>query len=88
MIGTGGMGAVWSASVEGTEHDRVAVKFLHSQMASDPLIVQRFLLEARAGIEVNHPNVVKVLGQGFLEPADPVDDPSPWLAMAIPSPEP
>ena len=83
MIGTGGMGAVWSATVEQSDGERVAVKFLHSQMASDPLIVQRFLLEARAGIEIRHPNVVPVITQGWLQPSDPAEDASPWLAMEL-----
>lgn len=83
MIGTGGMGAVWSAAVEGKESERVAVKFLHSQMASDPLIVQRFLLEAKAGIDIRHPNVVAVIAQGWLEASDAGGDASPWLAMEL-----
>ena len=82
MIGTGGMGAVWSAGVAGSD-ERVALKFLHSQLATDPLMVQRFVLEARAGLEIRHPNVVKVLGQGRLEPSDPRDDATPWLAMEL-----
>jgi serine/threonine-protein kinase len=77
------MGAVWSAKVEGSANDHVAVKFLHSQMASDPLIVQRFLLEARAGLEIRHPNVVPVIAQGMLEPVDSAADPVPWLAMEL-----
>lgn len=82
MIGTGGMGAVWSAGVDGTD-DKIALKFLHSQLASDPLMVQRFLLEARAGMDIKHPNVVKVIAQGRLEPTDPRDDAMPWLAMEL-----
>ncbi|MBX3229029.1 MAG: serine/threonine protein kinase [Labilithrix sp.] len=82
MIGTGGMGAVWSAAVEGSD-ERAAVKFLHSQLASDPLLVQRFLLEARAGMEIEHPNVVRVIAQGFVEASEPHGDPAPWLAMEL-----
>ena len=88
LIGTGGMGAVWSAAVEGSARgtepsdDKVAIKFLHGQMAADPLIVQRFLLEARAGTEIRHPNVVRMLASGWLELGDGADS-VPWLAMEL-----
>src|SRR4051812_7287365 len=88
LIGTGGMGAVWSAAVEGSAPDaqptdeKVAIKFLHGQMAADPLIVQRFLLEARAGTEIRHPNVVRMLASGWLELGDGADA-VPWLAMEL-----
>src|SRR5262245_54357388 len=107
LIGTGGMGAVWSATVEGAREsepsaplsqmrlglgpkaprkpiyrERVAVKFLHAQMANDPLVVQRFIIEARAGSEIRHPNVVRVLASGWL---DAMEDSGgmPWLAMEL-----
>jgi serine/threonine-protein kinase len=88
LIGTGGMGAVWSAAVEGSARglvptdEKVAIKFLHGQMAADPLIVQRFLLEARAGTEIRHPNVVRMLASGWLELGDGADS-VPWLAMEL-----
>jgi len=58
-IGEGGMGVVLEA-----EHTlsgkRVAVKWLHPKMASEPDAEQRFLREARAAARVRHPNVVDV----------------------------
>jgi serine/threonine-protein kinase len=58
-IGQGGMGVVLEA-----EHTlsgkRVAIKWLHPKMASEPDAEQRFLREARAAARVRHPNVVDV----------------------------
>lgn len=62
-IGCGGMGDVYLA--ENTLIQRtVAIKLLHTAIASDPTIVARFLREARAANIVRHPNVVDVLDIG------------------------
>jgi eukaryotic-like serine/threonine-protein kinase len=80
LVGTGGMGAVWSARLPGAR-EAVAVKFLHSQMAAEPLLVQRFLLEARAGGMIVHPNVIRVLRSGRLEAAGA--EAVPYLVMEL-----
>jgi len=60
LLGKGGMGAVYMA-----EHpvigSRVAIKFLHSQYASDKKIVDRFFNEARAVNVIGHDNIFKIL---------------------------
>jgi len=60
LLGKGGMGAVYMA-----EHpvigSRVAIKFLHSQYASDKKIVDRFFNEARAVNVIGHDNILKIL---------------------------
>ena len=54
QLGTGGMGVVWLA-----EHTllgrRVAIKFLHPEVSSNPAIVNRFFDEARAATRIADP---------------------------------
>ena len=56
------MGTVWSA--EGPD-GTVAIKLLHLTMTHKPAVVERFLREARAGMRVNHPGVVRTLQTGI-----------------------
>lgn len=58
-LGRGGMGAVfkaWEESLQGF----VAIKMLGDQLTDDESLVARFLREARAVTDLNHPNVVQV----------------------------
>ncbi len=59
LIGDGGMGSVYEARHEvlGTS---VALKFLHSELAKRPGLVQRFLQEARVSAQIQSPHVVRV----------------------------
>jgi len=58
-IGQGGMAEVWVAT--DTELDRrVAVKWLKTNLASDPVVAERFRREAIAVARLNHPNIVGV----------------------------
>ncbi|MFI5306676.1 MAG: serine/threonine-protein kinase [Polyangiales bacterium] len=59
MLGAGGMGAVFAARNTLTDK-RVALKWMHPEVAADPLARERFLREARASARVRHPNVVDV----------------------------
>ena len=73
----GAMGAVWIA-----EHlergERVAVKFVSSQGASDdPESAQRLRREARAALKVESVHVVRVLDHGETE------DGTPYVAMEL-----
>lgn len=58
QLGEGGMGSVYFA-----EHPsigkRVALKVLHVEFASQPEIVSRFLNEAKAVNDIQHPNTVR-----------------------------
>jgi tRNA A-37 threonylcarbamoyl transferase component Bud32 len=58
-IGEGGMGVVVEAENVVTGK-RVAIKWMHPQVAAQPDAAERFLREARASARVRHPNVVDV----------------------------
>ena len=75
-IGEGGMGVVWEATEVGTDRV-VAVKMLHARRAEDPLAQERFLREARAVMDITHPNVIRV--EAVLE----TDAGSPFLVMEL-----
>ncbi|SEK95787.1 Serine/threonine protein kinase [Stigmatella aurantiaca] len=60
LLGQGGMGAVHEA-VDGRTGQRVALKLLFPEAAKDPQRVARFLNEARALAQVEHPGVVRIL---------------------------
>lgn len=58
VLGVGGMGCVYIA--EDREHNRkVALKVLASQHNTDSGMLARMKLEARAGMEIDHPNVIR-----------------------------
>ncbi len=63
-LGEGGMGTVFLA-----EHSlikrRVAIKILHSELATDANVVERFMNEARAAGTLGHPNIVESTDMGF-----------------------
>jgi serine/threonine-protein kinase len=64
VLGEGGMGTVFLA-----EHTlikrRVAIKVLHSELATDANVVERFMNEARAAGTLGHPNIVESTDMGF-----------------------
>jgi serine/threonine-protein kinase len=55
----------------------VAIKVLHSYLASAPAAVTRFERESRAAASLAHPGIVKVLADGRLP------DGRPWFAMEL-----
>jgi serine/threonine-protein kinase len=63
FLGSGGMGAVYLAS-DPQLGRRVALKFLHH---NDPVLVVRFLREARAQARVEHPSICQVHEVGEVE---------------------
>jgi serine/threonine-protein kinase len=63
LLGSGGMGHVYRA-VNQLVGRSVAIKTLRKEHASNELIRERFLREARAANLVSHPNVVNVLDIG------------------------
>lgn len=63
IIGRGGMSTVYRATDEVLER-RVAVKLMHSAVASDAAQLERFRREARLVAQLNHPNVVTVIDAG------------------------
>lgn len=61
LLGAGGMGAVYEATREDLGQMRVAVKILHSTLASDEVLLSRFRREAETIGGINHPNIVSIL---------------------------
>jgi serine/threonine-protein kinase len=61
-IGMGGMGTVY-AGQDTLTGEAVAIKMLRSEVVqTNPEILERFLREGEALRQLNHPNIVKVLG--------------------------
>jgi serine/threonine protein kinase len=73
-IGEGGMARVYRAEQSELGHT-VAVKVLHRHLLSNPSIVERFLIEARAISLLNHPHAVNIID------FDRTDDGLPYLVM-------
>ena len=65
QLGEGGMGAVYEALDE-QNGQRVAIKVLHKEHASNQQIALRFINEARAINVVDHPGIVQVSTIGQL----------------------
>lgn len=63
LIGLGGMGAVFAA-VDAETRQPVAVKVLSADFKSDAGMRTRFRLEARAGMGVDHPNLLRTIAHG------------------------
>lgn len=57
-IGSGGMADVYLA-IDLVDNTEIAIKVLHSQLADDNELVQRFRREAEAATRLNHKNIVK-----------------------------
>jgi len=70
LLGHGGMGDVYLARDTRLDCD-VALKVLREERAGDPAQRSRLLLEARALAQVDHPNVVGILGCGEARPEPP-----------------
>jgi serine/threonine-protein kinase len=70
LLGAGQMGAVFAA-VHALIGRPVAVKVLHRSLAQNPVIVRRFLTEARAASRLRHEGIVEVTDFGLLRDARP-----------------
>lgn len=64
QLGTGGMGAVYLASDEMLDSERVALKVLHPHLLEDEKLTKRFLREVQLTRKVTHPNVVRTFDAG------------------------
>lgn len=65
-IGKGGMGVVYAARQLSLERT-VAIKILPSELCADREYVDRFLREARAAAQLNHPNVIQIFDAGVAD---------------------
>lgn len=74
LIGVGGMGRVYRAEQRALGRT-VAVKVIHPHLLSDESSILRFMTEARAASQLNHPNSVSVIDFGR------TDDGQPYLVM-------
>jgi tRNA A-37 threonylcarbamoyl transferase component Bud32 len=63
LIGAGRIGKVYQARQHGASRE-VAVKFLRKSFLQEPLIVRRFIGEARTVAGLRHPNIVQTEGLG------------------------
>jgi serine/threonine-protein kinase len=59
-LGRGGMGTVYLGEHEGIG-SRVAIKVLHGRLASSPMVLRRFHMEARAVNLIGHENIVNII---------------------------
>ncbi len=65
LIGEGAMGAVYLGSHD-TLDRQVAIKVLRPELASNAVLVNRFIDEARAASQIGHPGLVEVYDFGRL----------------------
>jgi eukaryotic-like serine/threonine-protein kinase len=70
VIGRGGMGTVVIATHLKLDQ-RVAVKVLHTDLCSDPDVLERFIREARASARLRSEHVCRVTDVGQLETGEP-----------------
>ena len=63
LLGRGGMGTVYEAIHE-TNKDRVAVKIISEELASEQRFQRRFEAEIQTLIRLKHPNIVRLIGIG------------------------
>ena len=66
VIGSGGMGIVYSGWDEGLGR-RVAVKILHRDLVTNRDVVARFHREAQIAHQLDHPNIVRLILFGQLQ---------------------
>ncbi len=65
-VGKGGMGIVYAARQLSLERT-VAIKVLPAELCTDREYVDRFLREARAAGQLNHPNVIQIFDAGVAD---------------------
>jgi serine/threonine-protein kinase len=70
LLGEGGMGSVHLAEHVGL-NKRVAVKFLHLELAGQDDVVKRFDQEAKVAASIRHKNIIEVYDVGLSADGDP-----------------
>src|SRR5262245_23568995 len=74
QIGEGGMGKVYVA-LHPTLERKAVIKLLHPSLASNPEVVSRFFIEAKATTTIKHPCIVEIYDYGSLP------DGAPYIVM-------
>lgn len=70
QLGVGGMGSVWTAEHLRLPGKRVAIKVLHTTLATGDVLL-RFRREAEIASRIGHPNIVEVLDFNALPGGEP-----------------
>ena len=65
LLGVGGMAEVWCA--ENEIGMKAAVKILSEKLSHDDQMQERFLNEAKVMVKLDHPNIRKVYGFGYID---------------------
>ncbi len=65
-IGKGGMGHVYSATHR-MIGKRAAIKVLRPEVSRSPIVIERFIQEARAVNQIQHPNIIDIFAFGALD---------------------
>lgn len=65
LLGVGGMGEVYQAT--NAANMKVAIKFLRSDVSTEPNFQARFIREIRIMQALNHPNIVPILDHGLVD---------------------
>ncbi len=66
ILGWGGMGTVYDG-IQPTIGKEVAIKVLNPALCTDPVMVQRFLTEARAVNSIANPNIIDIFAFGTID---------------------
>ncbi len=64
LIGAGGFGKVYRASMQSAVNETVAVKFLRKAFWQDADAKQTFLREIEQSVKIQHPSIIRYLGWG------------------------
>jgi serine/threonine protein kinase len=75
LLGTGGMAAVYAATHRNGSH--AALKIMHRELSTDPVIRERFLREGYVANKVDHPGRVAILDD------DVTENDEPFLVMEL-----
>lgn len=66
ILGWGGMGTMYDG-IQPTIGKEVAIKVLNPALCTDPVMVQRFLMEARAVNSIANPNIIDIFAFGTID---------------------
>ena len=66
VLGEGGMAVVYSATHKVTGRP-AAVKIMHTALATNPVVRERFRREAKNAQKLTHPNIIEIFDQGDTE---------------------